>query len=238
MTTLPTAGRNYDTSANGGSDLYLAKLDPAAGTSGLNYATYLGGALSDTSSDTGGGVAVDGSSNAYLTGTTASTNFPVVSAYQSTLKGAGDAIVAKLDTVAGGSPSLVYSTYLGSTSGPDTGQAIAVDNDKATVVGLARTFPNDFPQHRPFQLNGGGGSDGYVTQLDTAGSGLSYSSFLGGSGTDQVGAVALDAANNPYLAGQTTSTNLSTTPGGTRPPSREPPPTRSSPGSSRSSTAA
>jgi hypothetical protein len=210
-TNFPTTLGAFQTAFGGGDDAFVAKLNAAG--SALVYSTYLGG----SGNDAGSGIAVDAGGNAYVTGDTSSTNFPTTpSAFQTTNSGGQDAFVAKLN--AAGS-ALVYSTYLGG-SGSDGGRGIAVDAaGNAYVTG--GTSSTNFPTANPLQPAFGGGSgDAFVAKLNAAGSALVYSTYLGGSGTDansnisEVGTgIAVDAAGNAYVTGDTASTNFPTTPG-------------------------
>lgn len=188
------------------SDAYVVKLSK---TGALLYATFLGGQFEDQAA----AIAVDAEGNAYVTGFTASTNFPVTAeAYQSGLKGsrAGDLFVAKLDPTGA---RLIYSTYLGG-SRAEIPTAIAVDfKGSAYVTGQTASF--DFPAsseafQRTFAGLNANSSDAFITKLNPAGSGLEYSSFLG-SGTEQGLALALDSEGNAYLGGVTASVNFPVT---------------------------
>src|SRR5262249_46940031 len=176
----------------------------------LAYSTYLGG----SSYDFGYGIAVDAAGNAYVTGTACRINFPTPpGALQTThiSDGTGDAFVAKLN-VAG--TALVYSTYLGG-SGYDSGAAIAVDAaGNAFVTGS--TSSSNFPTTAgAFQTKYGGGflGDALVAKLNAARSAFGYSTDLGGSGCDASPAIAVDAAGNAYLTGNTYSDDFPTTAG-------------------------
>jgi uncharacterized repeat protein (TIGR01451 family) len=142
----------------GNRDAFVTKLTPD-GTA-LVYSTYLGG----SSSDTGSGLAVDSADNAYVTGDTASSNFPVVNAVQPTFGGIKDAFVTKLSAAG---DALVYSTYLGG-SGDDFGLAISVDASGNTyVTGNAKTgFPTTTGA---FQATNSGNSDAFITKLSSGG---------------------------------------------------------------------
>ncbi|HEV7509715.1 MAG TPA: SBBP repeat-containing protein [Thermoanaerobaculia bacterium] len=198
--------------ANGGSvDGFVAKIDPTGTT--LLYSTYLGG--DDLDSVTG--IAVDPSGNAYLTGFTDSSNFPVTagtlqSAYAG---GPGDVFVAKLSPAGS---SLLYSTYLGGT-GNDTGYKIAIDaSGNAYVTGY--TVSTDFPGVVAGSLqpsNAGGFSDAFVTKVNATGSTIVYSTYLGGSDQDIGAAIALDTAGDAVVAGTTCSTNFPVTAGSLAP---------------------
>ena len=192
----------------GGLDGFVTKLNAAG--SALDYSTYLGGSGSDFVA----GIAVDPNGSAYVTGTTRSTDFPAANPFQPACRfgrdGCIDAFVTKLN--AAGS-ALVYSTYLGGGTGQDGsdgGAGIAVDTaGNAYVTG--GTVTSDFPVVNPLQSFGGVG-DAFVTTLDPVGSTL-FSSYLGGSNSEEGLAIALDSAGNTYVTGFTDSTNFPTTPG-------------------------
>src|SRR4029077_1139456 len=122
------------TFGGGAQDVFVAKLNSAG--SALVYSTYLGG----SDNDIGNRIAVDALGNAYVTGTTSSSDFPTVNALYPALRGVADAFVAKL------SPSgsaLIYSTYLGG-SDSESGYAIAVDSSGNAYV-TGQTASTDFP---------------------------------------------------------------------------------------------
>ena len=210
-TDFPTTPGAYQTSYGGGiHDAFVTKLDATG--SALVYSTYVGGG----DNDIGYGIALDGSGSAYVTGTTASDHFPTTSgAFQQSPQGGSgleqDAFVTKLN--AAGSAPLIYSTYLGG-SDDERGLGIAVDLQlNAYVTGF--TASTDFPRANAFQPTyGGGPADAFVTKLNALGSGLVYSSFLGGDGDDGGYRIALDGMPQPsaYVAGQAAS-GFPTTPG-------------------------
>ncbi|HUY89429.1 MAG TPA: SBBP repeat-containing protein [Pirellulales bacterium] len=172
----------------------------------LSYASYLGGVRADS----GKAIAVDGAGNAYVTGVTASSNFPAtVGAYQVSLRGAQNVFVTKLSADGGG---LLYSTFLGG-SGDDEGQGIAVDGaGSAYVTGF--TSSTNFPATPgAYQIGSGGFNDAFVAKLSADGASLIYSTYLGGNGNDAGAAIAIDGAGNAYVTGDTLSTNFPTTPG-------------------------
>ncbi len=192
----------------GGNNAIVTKLNPS-GTA-LVYSTYLGGG-----GDIGYGIAVDRAGDAYVAGSTASTTFPTTpGAFQRTNLGAPNlydaTFVSKLNPTGG---ALLYSTYLTAATGHVDGAAIAIDGaGNAYVTGT--TGATDFPTTPgAFQtsLGGSGNSKAFVTKLAPAGS-LSYSTYLGG-GVDSALAVAVDAAGDAYVTGNTSSTAFPTTPG-------------------------
>ena len=183
----------------------------------LSYSTYLGG----TGSDVAYGIAVDSSGDAYITGSTGSLDFPIVSAEQPTYGGNGDAFVVKLNSTGSG---IIYSTYLGG-SGPDTGSAIAIDSSGNAYV-AGSTSSAAFPTVNAFQpVYGGPGatqtgnvpqSNGFIAKLNPQGNKLLYSSYLGGSTVaggrpaDSIQAVAIDSSGAAYVTGSEQSTDFPT----------------------------
>jgi Beta-propeller repeat/Abnormal spindle-like microcephaly-assoc'd, ASPM-SPD-2-Hydin/Cep192 domain 4 len=199
---FPKKGPEQTTLA-GGADAFITKLTP--GGKAVLYSTYLGG----TGFDQVNGIAVDSDGNAYVTGQTQSTDFPTsAGAFQTTAGGNGDAFVAKLS--ASGS-TLSYSTYLGG-GGADFGQGIAVNSSRnAFVVGSTQSA--DFPTASPLQAARLGTADAFVTKVNASGTGLTYSTYLGGGGSDLGLAIALDGSSNAYVTGTTSSTNFPITAG-------------------------
>ena len=175
--------------------------------SGLVYSTYLGGG----NYDYGWGIAIDGSGNAYVTGYTLSTNYPITAgAFLTTFGGNYDAFVTKLNSTGSG---LVYSTYIGG-GGSEYGRGIAIDGSwNAYVTG--NTQSTDYPiTAGAFQTTFSGGSwDVFVTKLNSTGSGLVYSTYLGGSDFERGEGIAVDVSGNAYVTGVTTSTNYDITAG-------------------------
>src|SRR5205807_2210651 len=157
----------------------------------LTYSTYLGGSGDDGAY----GIAVDGSGNSYVTGGTASPNFPTsAGAYKTTSSGAYDVFVTKFDP--SGSP--VYSTYLGG-SNADEGYRIAVDGSGSAYV-TGATLSKDFPTTPgAYQATSGGGIDAFVAKLDPSGASLVYSTYLGGTGDDWGQGIAVDGSGSAYV---------------------------------------
>jgi hypothetical protein len=181
-------------------DVIVFKLNPAGNS--MVYSTYLGG----HNSQTGWDIAVDATSNVYVTGHTISSTFPVVNAFQPQIRGIRDAFVSKIN--AAGS-ALIYSTFLGSSGDLDYGFSIAVDSaGNAYVTG--QTTDDDFPTANPFQPTNGGFGDAFVSKLNASGMGLVYSTYLGGSVNEQGRSIAVDSAGNAYITGWTESANFPT----------------------------
>jgi uncharacterized protein (TIGR03437 family) len=168
------------------------------------YSTYLGG----TGADYGNAIAANAAGDAFVTGSTTSTNFPMMGApYQSTLKGTQNAFVSKIGA---GGGALIYSTYLGG-SGNDEGLGIAVDPSGAAYITGGTTSANFPVTAGAYQSTLAGSTNAFVTRLDGGGKTLLYSTYLGGGGSDGGTAIAIDSAGNAYLTGSTTSTNFPVT---------------------------
>jgi hypothetical protein len=208
---FPITPGAFDTTYNGGTDAFVAKLTPNG--SALAYGTYLGGSQGFPNyADAGSAIGVDGRGNAYVTGTTDSTNFPTTpGAFQTQYAGGlFDGFVTKL---APAGDKLVYSTYLGGATS-DEPEGVAIDRNGAAFV-VGGTDSGNFPT-TPGALQkafGGGQGDGFVTQLKRDGSGLLYSSYLGGASTDSIFGMATGPDGSVYVTGRTKSYNFPTTPG-------------------------
>jgi len=203
---FPVTPGAVQSSLGGLSDAIVLKLNATG--SALIYSTYLGG----SNVDGGNGIAVDSSGNAYVSGQTQSTNFPTTAGAFQTSFGGGfsDAWAAKLNPTG---TALVYSTYLGG-SNPDGSYAVAIDAiGSAYLTGY--TSSSDFPTTSgALQTTyGGGGADAFVTKLNPTGSGLVFSTLLGGTGDDDGIGIAVDSTASAYVTGQTSSTNFPATPG-------------------------
>ncbi len=194
-TDFDNVGRIEGNSA--GADAFVAKLTPAGNA--LSYSTYLGGAADDT----GRAIAVDGAGAAYITGSTDSTDFNIVGQIEGDSTGT-DAFVAKLTPAGSG---LTYSTYLGG-NGADGGAGIAIDTTGAAYV-TGFTDSTEFNTVGQIEADSAG-SDAFVSKLAPAGSPLVYSTYLGGDGSDNSNAIAVDAAGAAYVTGSTTSTDFNT----------------------------
>ena len=190
----------------GNGDAFVAKLNPAG--SAFIYATYLGGSEADSATS----VAVDSGGNAYVAGSTVSTNFPTHAPFQAanaSTSGGGTAFVAKINATGS---ALVYSTYLGG-SYFEIANAVAVDGSGDAYV-AGETGSSNFPTKNPVQATNlaasGGGDNGFIAELNPAGSALVYSTYLGGSTTDTLTGIAVDSDGNTYVGGITSSVNFPT----------------------------
>jgi hypothetical protein len=183
----------------GGADAFVLKLDPTGQQ--ILYSTYFGG----PDVDTGHGIAVDSSHNAYVTGKTYNSGFPTVNAEQPNFGGERDGFVAKINAAGTG---LVYSTYLGGKA-YDEPFGITVDAAGSPyITGL--TWSPDFPTHNASELYSGGGPYAFVTKLSPQGTTLVYSTYLGG-GLDGGSDIAVDQTGNAFVTGWTRSGAFPTT---------------------------
>jgi hypothetical protein len=195
----------YQATNHGIDDVIVAKFNPAGQPI---YITYLGGSHVEWGLD----ITVDADGNAYLTGFTASTNFPVANAYQPTNGGIYDAFVTKLNPTGS---ALVFSTYLGGDdtenshgSGLQSG-AIALDANRNVYV-TGYTNSTNFPVLNAIQPNLVNIDDGFITKFNPAGSAIIWSTYLGGVRNDQPKGIAVDTSGNVVIAGLTTSDNYPT----------------------------
>jgi len=208
-TDFPTPN-GFDTTFGGGIyDAFVTKVD-ASGSS-LVWSSYLGG--SDWERLYLHGVAVDGCANVYVVGETRSIDFPTPKGFDTTFGGVYDAFVTKID--ASGS-SLLWSSYLGGGEREFATSVVVDRSGSAYVVGgisVSGEASMDFPTPNGFDTTLGGWNDAFVTKVDASGSGLLWSSYLGGSGGDTAFDVAVDGSGNVYVVGDTNSTDFPT-PGG------------------------
>ncbi|HWT03106.1 MAG TPA: Ig-like domain-containing protein [Pyrinomonadaceae bacterium] len=195
----------------------------------LVYSTYLGG----ISTDSGYGIAVNAAGQAFVTGSTASDNFPVSAAaaqkkraFYPTPAGAlySDAFVTKLNAAG---TAVAYSTFLGGSFGREIGKGIAVDSlGNAYVTGVTgggaalSKGTNDFPVVNAYQTTFGGTDDAFVVKLNPTGSAILFSTYLGGNSTDSAERIAVNAATGEaYITGGANPATFPTTAGAYKPSS-------------------
>jgi Calx-beta domain-containing protein/beta-propeller repeat-containing protein len=173
------------------------KLSPAGNS--ILFATYAGG----SGDDFGNAIAVDSSGFIYAIGDTDSTNLSTVNPLQSFNAGGFDAFLAKLNP----SGSVVFSTYAGG-NGHDAGTSLALDS-AGNIYAVGYTNSTNLALIvNPVQPIKGAGYDAFIAKLNTNGSAVVYSTYLGGNGTDAGYAIATDSAGNVYVIGETSSTNF------------------------------
>src|SRR5579859_6366467 len=179
----------------------------------LSFSTYFGG----TGDEHATSVAVDGSFNVYLTGSTTSPDLPAVNVFQTSRAGAGPNVyVAKITPPLGSVAAVLdYVTYLGGT-GSDTPVGIKVDGRGDPFV-AGTTTSGDFPttSTNAYQSKPESGSKGtshvFVTELQSGGTALLYSSYLSGNNTDVASGMTIDASGNLYVTGTTQSSDVAST---------------------------
>jgi Beta-propeller repeat len=193
-------------------DAFVAKFNA---NGALAYSTYFGG----SSADFGRAISLDSSGNVYLLGRTSSPNFPTIAPLKSALSGFSDLFVARLNQTGS---AILYSTYLGGSSFEEAGDLQVDAQGNAYITG--ETESNDFPTVNAIQsvLSPGGPcrviitsdplDDVVVVKLNSSGSSLLYSTYLGGSCIENGIAIAIDRNGSAYVAGWTTSDNFPVTP--------------------------
>ncbi len=179
---------------------YPLVIDPV-----LLFSSFLGGARNEQ----GNSIAIDSADNAYVTGFTQSTNFPVVLPAINGTKPDGsiskkDIFVTKVDTI---NYVKLYSTYIGG-SGNDAGNGIAVDSSGAAYL-IGDTTSTNFPLVNPIKATLNGTQDVFALKINSSGTSIDYSTYYGGSATDSGKSIAVDSEGNAYIAGDTASSDLS-----------------------------
>lgn len=204
---FPATAGSFDNSFNGGSDVFVTKLNPAG--SALVYSTYLGG----TQGEAGNGIAVNAAGEAFVTGkassqgTTAVTEFPTTpGAYDRTTFGV-NVFVTRFNAAGTG---LIYSTFIGGFN-IDYGNHIAIGaGNIAYVTGAASqgfpTTPGTFDA--TFNDAFGNGRDAFFATVNATGTNLLYSTYLGGTGTEEGVDIAVGTAGDAYITGYTKSNNF------------------------------
>ncbi len=199
---FPVTGGVYGTILNGPTDVFIAKFDP---NGALVWSTYLGGSGDDVQYDSQiAGIAVDGSGNVAVSGSTVSTDFPTTSnAVQRTFGGGNDAFVSEVNATG---RTLLYSTYLGGGCNEYAPALVGDGSGKIYVTGS--TCSSNFPTLHSLQAFNGG-SDAFIVKIDpTATSSLVYSTFLGGTGQDGGYGIAVDKVGDAYVTGDTNASDF------------------------------
>jgi len=205
---FPTTAAVLQTSRRGPWDAFVTKLNPSGNS--LIYSTYLGGSGGGETEGDGGGITIDASGNAYVTGSTDSSDFPVTAdVFQFLASGAPDAFVTKINS---SGTALVYSAYLGG-SDSDRGASIAVDSlGNAYVAGTTRSkdFPTTVSALQP--ARSGASEDAFMAKINPSGTFLTYSTYLGGELDDEGNAVLVTDPEDVYVVGTTQSRSFPATP--------------------------
>jgi hypothetical protein len=203
-TDFPTTAAAFDTSQNGGYDVFVVKLSPGGDT--LYYGTFLGGG----NADYGYSIVLDDSRYAYVTGETNSSDFPTTTtAFDTSYNANSDAFVSKL---APAGDAIDYASFLGGTDS-DIGYDIALDEFHCAYV-TGETYSTNFPTTSgTFDSTQNGDSDAFITKFNSTGSGLDYTTYLGGGSSDVGYSIAIQTADNIYLTGHTNSASFPKTAG-------------------------
>jgi hypothetical protein len=205
-TDFPLTTSGYAQVLYGSQDAFLAEID--RNSTSLVYSTYLGGELTDE----GRAIAVGTNGKVYFAASTTSTQFPMEGpGYRQTLQGGVDVVVGMMDMTKFGTPSLVYSTYLGG-SDADEIRKISLDS-KNNVIVTGYTLSNDFPvTSDAVQRNAVGNTDVFVSVVNPNDPArfLVYSTYFGGTQGEVAYDVKSDSAGNIYFTGYTLSPDLFT----------------------------
>ncbi|MFC1539731.1 SBBP repeat-containing protein, partial [Candidatus Latescibacterota bacterium] len=199
----PVTAGTLDESFNGGTyDAFISKIN-STGTN-LVYSTYIGGTGSDSALD----FKIDNSGNAYLTGSTGSSEFPVTSGvFDETFNGGYDTYILKLNSLGNG---IIFSTFIGG-SGDEGSEGLFVDTFGNVYI-TGDTNSTDFPTTPgAFDESQNGDSDCFVLKLNSTGNTVLYSTFLGGSSLDTGASIDVDIDGNAYIAGTTASSDYPVT---------------------------
>ncbi len=203
---FPTTSGAYDQTHNGGEDVVLFQLN--ASGSALLFSTYLGG----SGNDVGWDLERDATGNIFITGYTASSNFPTTAnAYDQTHNGGDDIFLAQLN---GSGSSLLFSTFVGGSALDRAFDMVLDGNGRPIVIGYS--LSSNYPTTAGVVQTANAGSyDGVVTRFDmtTNPVSLDYSTYFGGSGADIFWAGEADPSHNVVLTGATLSTNFPTSAG-------------------------
>ena len=198
-----TSGAFTPTFAGGTKRIFLSVLDTTQGTNGLLYSTYFGG----TKSDEPTALTVGANGLIYMTGWTTSDDFPVGGAYATTRLGSYDAFISVFDRTMTSFDSLRYSTYWGG-SGQDISRSIALAPD-GTVYIAGVTYSGDLPTSLgAYRSNYSGVGDAFVSGINIGNNQIAYSTYLGGSDTDQARRVIVQPDGRVAVMGYTFSYNF------------------------------
>ena len=182
-------------------DVFVCKLN-SDGTD-LIFSTFVGGDNWDEAMS----IELDADNNIYVCGYTLSSDFPTTAdCFDDSLNGSRDAFAFKLNP---DGSDLIYSTHIGG-EGTDVGSDIALDSENNTYI-VGYTYSSDFPTSPDCYDDSQNETDGFISKLKYDGTSIMYSTFIGGSDTDYIHSIALDAENNVYITGQTHSSDFPTT---------------------------
>lgn len=200
---FPTTPGAYQSNVTSNVSIFISKLNPNG--SNLVYSTHFGGSAKDESH----GISIDSNGNAYVTGMTYSSDFPTtIGAFQT--EKTGESVGAYVTKINSDGSNLIYSTYLSGSHG-DSGTDIDVDSKgNAYIVGW--TTSSDFPTTKgAFQESLNGLHDAFITKINSIGTKLMYSTYLGGNNVDIGYGIVVDSKGNAYVTGRADSKDFPTT---------------------------
>ena len=182
----------------GDCDVFVLKLN--SNGDNLLYSTFIG----SNNSEYGRQIVIDVQGDIYVAGTAYGLGLPMVNAYDATFNGTNDAFVFKLDA---DGDEILYSTYIGG-SDHEACRSIALDSE-GNLVFLGQTTSRDFPTLNAYDdTYQGEGTDCFILKLNRTGTGLIFSTYVGGSRYDYPIGMDLDSSNNIYVTGRTSSGNF------------------------------
>ncbi len=202
---FPIAGAAYDNTYNGGSnDVFVCKLDNDL--SSIIASTFIGGGDDDYGYD----LTLDNAGNVFVTGRTESTDYPAIGGFDNTFNGGfEDVFVSKLNN---GLSSLLASTYIGGST--DEGADAIIADNAGNIFISGFTYSDDFPTAgMPYDSTHNGSGDIFIAKFNNNLSVLSSATFIGGSNFEESHAIAVDSAQNLFIAGYTGSMEYPSTPG-------------------------
>jgi len=204
---FPTTGGAFDTTFNGGIDVFVTKLSSAGNS--LIFSTYIGATFNDTVN----AIAFDSSGNSYIVGQTSDTliDFPTTAgSFDTTHNGSEDGYLAKLNDTG---TALIYSTFIGGSEIDNATNVSLNSSGEATVAGSTTDGATDLQTTAgAYDTTHNGVTDVFVSRFNAAGSAQLFSTFIGGPGIDNAGGMEIDAAGSVYVAGSVSS-GYPTTPG-------------------------
>ncbi|MFC2146796.1 SBBP repeat-containing protein, partial [Acidobacteriota bacterium] len=201
---FPTLNAFQDSVFGYGGSAFVCKIHYDAG---LIYSTFLGGEYDEHGQD----IAVDDTGSCYVTGYTWSAQFPVKNAFQGTYRGGRDGFLCKFKP---DGSDLVYSTFLGGKSEDDAVNLTVDKNGSVYITGL--TTSNNFPVKNAYQDKLIGAGDAFISKFNPGGTGLIFSTYLGGTDDDSYAmdnreggyGIALEESGCVYISGITSSVDF------------------------------
>jgi hypothetical protein len=205
---FPMTANSIQNNRQRGYELFIARIDPDAGTNGLIYSTYYGGSGTDIPR----AVAVNAEGLIYVAGSTTSDNFPIGDfAYQPSYSGGGDMFLIRVDTNRAGIQGINYGTYIGG-NGIDSAEAMHLAADGTVYLAGYTTSTNMPLAGSAPQTQNAGGADVYVIRIAIPSNAVTFAGYLGGRSTDIAYGMSVDRAGRIHVTGYTYSSDFNVTP--------------------------